>query len=116
MRAVVAISAMMLAAGLVTGCGPKDPEAQQIDNIQDAADAQADALEAETGNQVDRMRNEASTLADQAKTAASFDAERLNTRAEALRKEAKIVERQGAAKVQAVRDQARSAVSTLKAQ
>jgi len=115
MRGFATITAMVLAAGLVAGCGPKDPKAQQIDNIQDAAEAQADNLAAEADNQVDRMRNEADTLAGQAKAAGSFDAERLNTRAEALRKEAKIVERQGEAKVQAIRDQARATVSEIKA-
>jgi vacuolar-type H+-ATPase subunit H len=106
---------MVLAMGLVSGCGPKDPKAAQIDNIQDAAEAQADNLEADADNQVDQMRSKADSLVNQAKAAGEFDAERLNTQADALRKEARIVERQGAAKAKAIRDQAQAEVSAIKA-
>lgn len=104
------------AALLLTGCGPRSPQEAQIDNIQDKADAEADAIGAAAGNQVERMRAEAGTIANQAQASNGFDAERLDTRADALRKEAEIVQRQADARVRAVKDRARAEISTIRAQ
>ena len=98
------------------GCAPQTPEQARIDNIEDAADAEADTIESASKNQIGRIRAEADTLSGQAELANGFDAERLRTRAEALEKEAKIVERHAKAQVQAVRDRARADVSAIKAQ
>jgi hypothetical protein len=100
----------------LAGCGPQTPEQARIDNIQDAASAEAEAIESASKNQIGQIRGEAETLAGQAAIANGFDAERLKTRAEALNKEAKIVERHAEAQVQAVRDRARADVSAIKAQ
>jgi len=101
---------------MLAGCGPQTPEQAAIANIQEAASAEADALHSAAQNQTAKIEAEADTLAQQAELANGFEAERLRTRAEALRKEAKIVERHGEAQVQAVRDRARADVSALKAQ
>jgi hypothetical protein len=101
---------------MLAGCGPQTPEQAQIANIHDAAAAEAEVIESASSNQIAQIRGEADTLSGQAELANGFDAERLRTRAEALRKEAKIVERHGKAQVQAVRDRARADVSALKAQ
>ena len=106
----------MVAATWLAGCGPADPNAARIDNIQDMAEAEADALESDADNQAGKLRAEADWIAAQAGNAHSFDAERLGTRADALRKEAQIVERHGKAKAQAVRDRARAEVSAIKAE
>ena len=100
---------------LLAGCGPQTPEQARIDNIQQAAEAEADEIKSASGNEAAAIRDEADTIASQAEIANSFDAERLETRAEALRKEAKIVERHADAQVRAVRDRARADVSALKA-
>lgn len=107
--------AMPMLLGLAA-CGQQDPEAARIDNIQDMADAEARAIRAETGNEVGNMRAAAEALMDRAEGANGFDAERLKTRAEALRKEARIIERQGAAQIRAVKDKARAETSAIKAQ
>lgn len=110
-------SLVLLACALVLpGCGPADPREQRIDNIQDQAAAEAQAIADSAGNEATRMRTEADTLAARAGTSTGYDAERLETRVEALRKEAKIVERQAEAKAQAVKDRAKAEVSTLRAQ
>jgi outer membrane biogenesis lipoprotein LolB len=101
---------------LLQGCGPKTPEQAQIDNIQQAASAEAEAIRSAAGNEAAAIRAEADTIAGQAEIANGFDAERLETRAEALRKEARIVERHADAQVRAVRDRARADVSAVKAQ
>jgi hypothetical protein len=101
---------------LLPGCGPKTPEQAQIDNIQQAAEAEADAIKSASGNEAATIRAEADTIAGQAEIANGFEAERLQTRAEALRKEARIVERHADAQVRAVRDRARADVSAVKAQ
>jgi outer membrane biogenesis lipoprotein LolB len=100
---------------LLAGCGPQTPEQARIDNIQQAAEAEADAIKSASGNEAAAIRAEADTIASEAEIANSFDAERLETRAEALRKEARIVERHGDAQIRAVRDRARADVSALKA-
>jgi hypothetical protein len=107
---------LLAAASLLAGCGPSDPRAERIENIQDMADAEAHDIEAVAGNEVGNMRMEAETLEQRAEVSNGFDAERLKTRADALRKEAKIVERQAEAQARAVRDRARAEVSTIKAQ
>jgi hypothetical protein len=107
------IAAAML---LLQGCGPSDPRAERIENIQDMADAEAHDIAAEAGNEVTNMRTEAEQLATQADASNGFDAERLKTRAEALRKEARIVQRKAEAQARAVRDRARAEVSEIKAQ
>jgi len=101
---------------LLAACGPKTPEQAQIDDIQQAAEAEADAIKSASGNEAAAIRTEADTIAGQAEIANGFDAERLETRAEALRKEARIVERHADARIRAVRDRARADVSALKAQ
>ena len=100
----------------LSACGPKSPEEAQIENIQDMADSEAHDIRAETGNEVGNMRAEADVLLEQAQSSNGFEAERLKTRAEALRKEAKIVERQGDAQVRAVKDKARAEASAIRAQ
>nr|AGU10042.1 hypothetical protein [uncultured organism] len=114
MRSWIAPAA--LAMLLLQGCGPQTPEAARIDNIEDAADNAADAIESASKNQIGSIRAEADTLAQQAEVSNGFDSERLKTRAEALRKEAGIVERHSEAQVRAVRDRARADVSAIKAQ
>jgi hypothetical protein len=114
MRSWIALAAP--AAVLLAGCGPQSPEEARIDNIQEAADEQADAIESAAGNQIGKIRADADMLAQQAEMTNGFEAERLGTRAEALRKEAQIVERQSEAKVRAVRDRARADVSAIKAE
>jgi ABC-type microcin C transport system permease subunit YejB len=105
------------AAGLLLqACAPQTPEQARIDNIEDAASAEVDAIESASDNQLARIRAEADTLTQQAETAKGFDAERLKTRAEALRKDASIVERHAEAQARAIRDRARADVSALKAQ
>lgn len=101
---------------LLAGCGPKTPEQAQIDNIQHAASAEADTIKSASGNEAAAIRAEADTIAGQAAIANGFEAERLKTRAEALRKEARIVERHADAQVRAVKDRARADVSAVKAQ
>lgn len=101
---------------LLTGCGPQTPEEARIDNIEDAAEVEADAIRSAAGNAAAAMRAEADTIVGQAAIANGFDAERLKTRAEALRKEAGIVERHADAQVRAVNDRARADVSAIKAQ
>ena len=110
------IAPSVLLGGLLTGCGPQTAEQAAIANIQHAAAAEAEALQSAAQNQTAGIEAEADTLSQQAELANGFEAERLRTRAEALRKEAKIVERHGKAQVQAVRDRARADVSALKAQ
>lgn len=100
----------------LAGCAPQTPEQARIDNIQDAARAEADAIRSTSGNQAASIRAEADTLAAQAEISNGFDAQRLRTRADALRKEARIVERQADARVRAVRDRARADVSAIKAE
>jgi hypothetical protein len=100
----------------LAGCGPQTPEQARIDNIQDAATAEAEAIESASKNQIARIRADGDTLSQQAEIANGFDAERLRTRAEALRKDAKIVEQHAEAQVQAVRDRARADVSAIKAE
>lgn len=101
---------------LLPGCGPQTPEQAQIANIQDAARAEADSIRSASGNEAAAMRAEADTIAGQAEIANGFDAQRLKTRAEALRKEARIVERHADARVRAVNDRARADASAVKAQ
>jgi hypothetical protein len=113
MRTRIAAAALGLT---LAGCAPQTPEQARIDNIQDAATAEADAIESASKNQIARIRTEAETLSGQAEIANGFDAERLKTRADALDKEAKIVERHAEAQVQAVRDRARADVSAIKAE
>ncbi|ATY33830.1 hypothetical protein [Sphingomonas psychrotolerans] len=114
MRSWMASAALL---GLtLAACGPQTPEQAQIANIQDAAGAEADAIESASKNQIGQIRAEAETLSGQAEIANGFEAERLRARAEALQKDAKIVERHADAQVQAVRDRARADVSALKAQ
>ncbi|NIJ21858.1 Skp family chaperone for outer membrane proteins [Sphingomonas naasensis] len=104
-------------AGLsLVGCGPQTPEQAQIANIQDAARNEADSIRSAASNESAAMRAEADTIVGQAGLANAFDAERLKTRAEALRKEARIVERHADARVRAVNDRARADVSAIKAQ
>ncbi|UZK65618.1 hypothetical protein [Sphingomonas sp. M1-B02] len=107
---------LVLAALLLSACGPATPEEARIDNIEDMAEAEAREIESGFGNQIAAMRGEADTAAAQAEAANSFDAERLKTRAEALREEARILERQSEARVKAVRDRAQAEVSTIKAE
>jgi hypothetical protein len=101
---------------LLAGCGPQTPEQAQISNIQQAARNEADAIKSTAGNEAAAMRAEADTIIGQAEIANGFDAQRLKTRAEALRKEARIVERHADAQVRAVNDRARADVSAVKAQ
>ena len=108
--------ALASAALLLSACAPPTPEQARIENIQDAADNEAHAIEAGFGNQINQMRAEAETLTNQAEASNTFDAERLKTRAQALRAEAGIIERQSQARVRAVRDRAQAEVSTIKAQ
>jgi hypothetical protein len=114
MRSWIAPAALLGLA--LAGCGPQTPEQAAIANIQDAATAEAEAIESASKNQIGQIRAEADTLAGQAAIANGFEAERLRTRAEALRKDAKIVERHADAQMRAVRDRARADVSALKAQ
>lgn len=110
------ITPAALSGLLLTACGPQTPEQAQIANIQDAARAEAEAIRSATGNEAAAIRAEADTLAGQADIANGFEAERLKTRAEALRKEARIVERHADARIRAVNDRARADVSAVKAQ
>lgn len=114
MRSGMVVAAMM--GVMLAGCGPQTPEQARIDNIQDMAEAEADALESASKNQIGQIEARADTIGAQAEVAKGYEAERLKTRAEALRKDAEIIERQAKAKVQAVRDRARADVSALKAQ
>jgi hypothetical protein len=104
------------AALLAASCGPTDPREARIDNIEDAAEAQVDTIEAASGNEAGRMRTEAEALEQQATTINGFEAARLQSRAQGLRDEARIVERQGDAKARAVRDRARADVSAIRAE
>lgn len=114
MRSWIALAVLLGPA--LSGCGPQSPEQARIDNIEDAAEAEADVIESASKNQIGQIRAEADTLAQQAEIANGFDAERMRARAEALGKDAEIVERHAKAQVQAVRDRARADVSAIKAQ
>ncbi len=92
------------AAFAVSACGSQTPQEQRAEQLRDEADAQADAIEAAAENQTAQMQVEAEGLLNQAGQGGGYDAQRLKVRAEAIREEAKLVEKQAEARAKAVRD------------
>ncbi|MFV0625618.1 hypothetical protein ACBY01_16635 [Sphingomonas sp. ac-8] len=107
---------IVAAALVVSACGPQTPQERQADQLRDAADAQADAIEAEAGNVAAGMKAEAQQLRQQAGQGGGYDAQRLQVRAEAREREAKLVEEQAEARARAVRDEGKARASAALAQ
>ncbi|MFV1918604.1 hypothetical protein VPH46_04155 [Sphingomonas sp. MJ1 (PH-R8)] len=101
------------AALAVAACGAQTPQEREADQLRDAAEAQADAIEAQAGNVSAGMKAEAEQLRQQAGQGGGYDAQRLQVRAEAREREAKLVEEQAEAKARAVRDEGKAKASAL---
>jgi hypothetical protein len=102
---------IVAAALAVSACGAQTPQQQEAAQLRDAADAQADAIEAEAGNIAAGMKSEAEQLRQQAGQGGGYDAQRLQVRAEAREREAKLVQEQAEAKARAVRDAGKARAS-----
>lgn len=92
------------AAFCATACSPQTPQEKQAEQLRDQADAEADALEAAADNRTAQMQVEAEALLNQAGQGGGYDAQRLTVRAEAIKEEAKLIEKQAEARAKAVRD------------
>ncbi len=110
------LAALALISVAAPACSQKTPQEKQADQLIDAADAQADAIEAAADNKAKEMEAQAEDLKKQAGQAGTFEGKRLQVRADALKEEAKLIRREGAAKARAVRDEGKAKASALLAQ
>lgn len=113
MRPILAPLAAML---LLAACHEQTPAEKQADQIRDAADAQAAALQADAGNQAAAMQSQAEELLNQAGQQGGYESEKLKIRAQAMKDEAAVIEKQAAARARAIRDEGRAKASALLAQ
>lgn len=101
------------AAICASACSPQTPQEQQAEQLRDQADAEGDALEAAAQNRTAQMEVEAETLIQQAGQSGGYDAQRLKVRAEAIKDEAKLIEKQAEARAKAIRDAGEAKASAV---
>lgn len=107
-RSHIVLSAILLAA-----C-TQSPEQKQATEVEQRADAQADALKRDASLRAGMLENQAGALANEADRAGGFEGQKLDTRADALKQEARIVEQQGDARADAVESQGEATAKAIR--
>jgi phage-related minor tail protein len=108
MRPFVLAPLLLLAAA----CS-QSPQAKQIDQIEDQADEQADAIVDAARQRAEPLETRATQLREQARQAGGFDGKRLEVEAEASEKQAGLIRDQAREQAQAVKAAANAKVQAL---
>ena len=96
------------AFAMLPACTQQSPADANAAAMVDAADRQADQIEAAADASADALKNQADQLQMQAENAGGYTGERLKTRADALDREADIIEDQGEARADAIEGAAKA--------
>ena len=110
------LSVLSLATIGTAGCSQPTPQQREAQQIRDAADAQADAIEANADDAAARLEAEAAAMLEKAGQGGGYDSQRANLYADAKRADADLLRRQADAKARAVRDAGQARASALLAQ
>ena len=116
MRTMGTIAGSLALVAMLSACSEPTPQERQARQIEEQADAQADAVEAAAANEAATLEAQAADLINEAGPSGSFDARRLEVRAEALRDEADLIEEQAEARARAIRDAGTAKASAVRAQ
>lgn len=103
---------VLLAPLLLAACS-QSPQGKQIDALRDAANKEAEEIEAQADRQADPLDDQAKALREQAKQTGGFDGKRLEVQADAMGKQADLLREQAEEQAEAVRAAANAKVQAL---
>ena len=91
---------------LATAACQRTPEQQQADDVRSNAQQQGASIENLSGEEADRLEQQAAILENEAKRSGGLTGQRLKVRADALKKESKIIRKQGDQQAEAIKESA----------